>query len=226
MSRWSSSTGPRSADGAARSPRTCAEVVEKLVDAACGLAAAHAVGIVHRDFKPSNVLIGPDERARVTDFGLARRIDVAWRTDALTSTSATDPEAPVAGDGTGSTRSPLSAPGFVVGTLRYMAPEQHRGALVDERADQYAFCVTAWELLAGRPPFASASARKLCAAKTAGPPPFPSPAVPSRVAQVITRGMAPRPEDRFESMEALVDALAAPRRPNVALVGAALLVAS
>lgn len=105
-------------------PRSVREILDRFVDAGRGLAAAHARGLVHRDFKPSNVLLGKDGRVRVTDFGLARAVE---------------------GQPTGA--SPAS-PSWA-GTPEYMAPEQRRGEPVDARADQYSFCVALHEALAG-----------------------------------------------------------------------------
>ncbi|MEJ7601240.1 MAG: serine/threonine-protein kinase [Kofleriaceae bacterium] len=118
------------------------EILEALLAAGRGLAAAHTAGLVHRDFKPHNVLRSKDGHVFVTDFGLARgQIE-------------TDGEPPI----TGIIRrdsvldSPLTQTGILIGTPAYMAPEQFVGRVPDPRSDQFAFCVTAWEALTGARP--------------------------------------------------------------------------
>jgi tetratricopeptide (TPR) repeat protein/predicted Ser/Thr protein kinase len=130
------------ADWLARTPRTWREVLGALRQAGEGLAAAHQAGIVHRDFKPDNVLVGGDGRVRVTDFGLAR---------AGEDEAATEGE-----DGGGGALPPtLTQSGAVVGTPAYMAPEQLAGGAATALSDQYGFCVALYEALHGvRPPAA------------------------------------------------------------------------
>jgi serine/threonine protein kinase len=113
--------------------------VAMFLQAARGLAAAHAVGIVHRDFKPENAIVGTDGRVRVLDFGLARE-----REDG-------DREIP-SSDGFSSTTTETQSALAMVGTPRYMALEQIDGAVVDAAADQYAFTVSLWEALYGESP--------------------------------------------------------------------------
>ena len=191
------------------------EVLDVFVAAGRGLAAAHEHGLVHRDFKPANVLVGQDGRVRVLDFGLAREVvpqsgDVALDDEDL---------------GILQTKT-----GFVRGTPVYMSPEQHRGASIDPRSDQFAFCVSLFEALYGERPFAGDSMRALRKAKNAGAPaPKADRDVPRWLADVVRRGLSPRPEDRFEDMRALVDRLEqdrSARRKTVALVGVLLAVAS
>lgn len=152
--------------------------------AAAGLAAAHEAGIVHRDFKPDNALLGTDGRVRVLDFGLARA-------------GVSNP------DGSGAPVATRSA-----GTPRYMAPEQHRGDAVDARTDQYCFCVALWEAVYAEPAFPQESLDTLRTAKGTVPEPPTSAAVPARVGRVLQRGLSPTPADRFPSMGALEAALA------------------
>ena len=114
-----------------------AEILAVCRDAGEGLAAAHAAGLVHRDFKPSNVMVGDDGRVRVLDFGLARPSGTPLVTTAPTTTP--DPLAEA-----------ITRQGAVVGTPRYMAPEQQRGEAADARSDQYSFCVVLVEALTGK----------------------------------------------------------------------------
>lgn len=158
-------------------------VITTYRQAAAGLAAAHEAGIVHRDFKPDNALLGTDGRVRVLDFGLARA--------GLSSP-----------DGHGGAVATRSA-----GTPRYMAPEQHRGDAVDARTDQYCFCVALWEAVYAEPAFPQESLDGLRKAKGTPPEPPTSTAVPARVARALQRGLSPKPADRFPSMGALDAAL-------------------
>lgn len=118
----------------AREPRTFGAILPVFLQAGDGLAAAHASGIVHRDFKPSNVLIGADGRARVSDFGLARIADQSAERDDEHARRTSDPA--------------ITGTGAMVGTPAYMAPEQRTGAAVDARADQYSFALALEEALA------------------------------------------------------------------------------
>jgi len=183
--------------------------LELLVQAGRGLAAAHAAGLVHRDFKPDNVLVGSDGRVRVLDFGLVRRTDGA--DEELLETEATDPADPRARAAVG-----LTLRGSVMGTPAYMAPEQHAGQACDAAADQYGFCVAAFELLFELRPFATGMLRELHEAKRSAAIvelPAGSP-VPRSVRALILRGLSPSPRERWPSMDALLDALAAELRPR------------
>ncbi|MBK7194209.1 MAG: serine/threonine protein kinase [Myxococcales bacterium] len=165
------------------------EVVAMFVGAGDGLAAAHAARLVHRDFKPENVLVGRDGRARVTDFGL-----VGLRHDG-------DIEAPGDEDAAA-----LTLTGALVGTPRYMAPEQHRREPATPRSDQFAFCVALWQALYGAPPFAGDSYRELARnvlAGTRAAVPRDA-AVPAHVRRALDRGLALDPAQRFADMPALL----------------------
>ena len=205
MAAWLSRGQPRDA------------IIAAIVAAGRGLAAAHAAGMVHRDFKPPNVLIDRRGRVVVTDFGLAR---------ATGDGPAPDP---------GEVRRPSSAldgaltlPGTAIGTPAYMAPEQLVGAPPDARADQFAFCITAWEALTGQRPFAYTAAE--------GPPaPATGPArvadrVPHRLRAVLARGLDDDPAARWPSLDALLDAMIRawwrPRRVALVLGAAALIAAA
>jgi eukaryotic-like serine/threonine-protein kinase len=176
----------------AEKPRSFSEIMEVFRAAGRGLAAAHAAGIVHRDFKPENVLVDVHGRPRVTDFGLSRAADegedgVAEPTDPR----ATAPTAP-----SYLSRS-LTRTGGVLGTPPYMAPEQVQGGRVDARCDQYAFCVTLHEAVYKERPLAGDGV-KLAPAHSS---------VPRWYRDALVRGLATKPEERFASMDALLAAL-------------------
>ena len=168
-------------------------IVEAFEQAGAGLAAAHREGLVHRDFKPGNVLVG-NGRIRVADFGLARPSAGAER----------DPSTEIGG----SVDATLTRSGVAVGTPSYMAPEQHEGGPVTPAADIFAFACSLYEGLYGQRAFAGADASELARAKAQGPPPAPPDSeVPSRVYSVVARGLAADPHQRWPSMQDFVAAL-------------------
>lgn len=169
-----------------------------LRDAAVGLHAVHAAGIVHGDLKPGNILIGQDGRVRVADFGLAktRGGGGTLQTD--------DPETSRAGEpwvGGGDTTQSRHG-----GTPIYMAPEMLRGAAPTPRSDQFAWCVTAWELLVGTRPFSAPTITSLLDAINRGPDVEATAALPRAWSTVLRRGLLSDPAQRFDSMEALLAA--------------------
>lgn len=180
-------------------PRSWREVVAVMLGAGSGLAAAHAAGLVHRDFKPDNVLVGRDGRVRVMDFGLARLQRLAEEEPRASRDSDLQVEA----------RSPLSAPltvaGTVLGTPAYIAPEIYREQPADERADQFSFGVTMYEALFGIRPYH----RKDLRAGVATPMQPPTPArVPAPIQRVVMRAIAIDPAARYPTMDALLAELA------------------
>lgn len=182
----------------ASAPRTLAAKLDVLRQAGEGLAAAHAAGFVHRDFKPENVLVGKDGRARVTDFGLARAIDA--------NDEPTDRDAPAP------RTQPVTRTGVRAGTPAYMAPEQKLGHPADARSDLYSYCVTAYEAVTGtRPAQGGPTARR----------------PPRWLDRVLARGLRERPEERWASMRALLAAMARarPARLWIAVVLVTFLVA-
>jgi tetratricopeptide (TPR) repeat protein len=198
------------------------DILHVLVAAGRGLAAAHAVDLVHRDFKPNNVLIGDDGRVRVLDFGLAR---VAGEPSG--SSSGLSPAS--SGTRFGSS---ITQTGTVMGTPAYMAPEQHAGLAADARADQFSFCVLAYEALYGQRPFAGDDADSVANAIIEGqirPPPSGT-TVPGWIRRIIVRGLSGRPEDRYRNMPALLAELdrdpGARRRRTVIAVVAIVTVAA
>ncbi len=184
------------------SERSPDEILQAFRDAGRGLAAAHRAGLVHRDFKPDNVLLGDDGRVRVVDFGLAR------------ADRSGDSGPPVAIDAPSDESSPrveddLTEAGIVLGTPAYMAPEQHDGRPADARTDQYAFCVTLFEALHGYRPFRGALAEIATAKATRAieAPPPRSRTAPAWADELVLRGLEPAPDARWPSMDALLDAL-------------------
>jgi len=169
------------------------EIVDQYIRAGRGLQAAHDAGLVHRDFKPDNVLVGDDGRLRVTDFGLVG-VEV-MRSPSVASELGTT----------------LTQTGARMGTPRYMAPEQYLGTDVDARADQFAFCVALYEVLYGQRPFSGDNYAELEASVLAGAvrPLPPDADVPTGVRDAVLRGLRREPDDRFPTMRELLAALEA-----------------
>lgn len=214
-------------------PRTPGAILEVYLAAGSGLAAAHAAHIVHRDFKPENVLIGEDGRVRVGDFGLAR---TGGAGDAPVR-AASDPRSGSAPASSGdSPRPDLTAPGTLVGTPYYLAPELYRGAEADARSDQFSFCVAVFSALYGERPFEGDTWQALSGNVQAGLLRVPRTAsrVPRRIRAALQRGLSADPDARFGSLAALLAELTpSPRRIAHGIVGlgalalaAALLVSS
>jgi tRNA A-37 threonylcarbamoyl transferase component Bud32 len=169
----------------AQGARPWRRILELFIDAGRGLAAAHAAGIAHGDFKPENVLVSRDGRVQVGDFGLAR------------------PARAMSGSAVS-----------LLGTPAYMAPEQLGGAGADARTDQFAFCVALHEALYGRRPFVADSVDELRRQMRERPPSLPADLrLPRAVTRALARGLAAAPEARHPSMNALCAALESwPRR--------------
>ncbi|MGH9464173.1 MAG: protein kinase domain-containing protein [Thermoanaerobaculia bacterium] len=157
-----------------------------------GVAAAHALRIVHRDLKPENLLVTRDGVLKILDFGLAK----------LESQPLMDAQSETLG---------LSSPGLVVGTPGYMAPEQVRGAPIDERADIFAIGAILFEMLAGANPFARATGAETLAAILHDDVSAKTTELPAALARVVERCLEKRPEDRFHSAAELAVALDAAR---------------
>ncbi|MCE9576808.1 MAG: serine/threonine-protein kinase [Deltaproteobacteria bacterium] len=207
-------------------PRTPREILAVYLAAGEGLAAAHAVGLIHRDFKPANVVIGEDGRARVLDFGLARAIDAP-----TPSSEARDEPVRESPGAASSSRldTPLTQAGAIMGTPRYMAPEQHAGEPASPQSDQFAFCVALWEALFGVRAFVADDRAALRMKMETGELNRPAGAkVSAAIERMMRRGLSPRPGDRFPSVAALLVELRrdpARRRRQALVVGGAAVVA-
>jgi tetratricopeptide (TPR) repeat protein len=193
------------------------EVCNVFAQAGRGLAAAHRAGLVHRDFKPDNVLVGRDGRARVADFGLSRALDLPPGGGAASA------PAPLpflaAPDGR---LDSLTVTGSIVGTPGYMSPEQLVGRQADERSDQFSFCVALYVALTGSRPFRGTTFDEHSDAVQRGAFEEPPPGrMPRFVRRLLRRGLSPRPVDRFPSMDALLDELGGERRRKRWLAAAA-----
>ncbi|HJZ87573.1 MAG TPA: tetratricopeptide repeat protein [Polyangia bacterium] len=194
------------------------EVLALFVAAGRGLAAAHAVGLIHRDFKPDNVLVGKDGRVRVTDFGLARAVEASAQSAA--PASAPTPARPAAASLT------LTQSTTLVGTPAYIAPEQYRGEPADARSDQFSFCAALYEGLYGQRPFAGETVAELVASVQSGrvaAPPAQS-RVPAWLRRAVVRGLSDRPAERHPSMDELLGLLSRDRGARVLRWGLASLV--
>ncbi len=201
-------------------PRRWQDVVRVFAAAGRGLAAAHEVGLVHRDFKPDNVMIDDAERVRVMDFGLARAFDESTldgaepKSDVDAARMQLDAELDSSSSRVTPLHEPLTRTGTLLGTPAYMAPEQIRGNKVDGRADQFAWAVTAYELFVGKPPFTGDPMAVIAAILTEEPvPPPPAAKMPLAFASVLRRALSKRAEDRYPSMHAVVEAIEAAREP-------------
>ena len=204
----------------AAQPRSWREIVALYAEAGRGLAAAHAAGLVHRDIKPENILVGSDGRARVADFGLARdAVTLAsGSSDGARAVRPDDPVNAATGPGgghglaAGSGEPRLTAPSAVVGTPRYMAPEQRAGGVVDARSDQFALGVALYEALTGRDPFAGSDRG---AAMRSGRLAAPAQRrVPRRILRLVARSLAYDPAARWPGVAGLVAALTRASRPR------------
>jgi eukaryotic-like serine/threonine-protein kinase len=195
------------------------KALDVFVEAGRGLQAAHAAGLIHRDFKPDNVLIGQDGRVLVTDFGLAR------------PTLTVEPAAPQLATTIESMKNlSLTQTGAIMGTPLYMSPEQHQGLPTDARSDQYSFCVALYEAVYGQLPFEGTDLWQLAGAKLEGkirPPPEGS-RVPRWLRALLLRGLRPSRSERFPQLEDILTAIKrrrTRRRELVAVAGVAVVLA-
>jgi predicted Ser/Thr protein kinase len=177
------------------------DVLSVVVGAGEGLAAAHQAGLVHRDVKPENILVGRDGQAKVTDFGIARFARAG---------DGPPLEADSALPATHTTVTLFTDHGACVGTPSYMAPEQFASKDLGPWTDQFSFCVVLYEALLGHRPFAAPTVGALKAAVTAGQMREPtSSSVPAGLVEVLRRGLQRNPKERYPSLSALLRALEA-----------------
>jgi len=184
-----------------RWPRTWREIIDVFLQAARGLVAAHSVGLLHRDFKPDNVLVGGDGRVRVTDFGLARSLIAHLDEE---SGRGVTPPMPTA------LNSALTATGTVLGTPRYMPPEQLTGPDIDARADQFSFCVALHEALYGEHPLPGSTSVSMLEKGDKALPPPDSTRVPATINRAVARGLERDRAKRWPTMAQLMGELVPP----------------
>jgi tetratricopeptide (TPR) repeat protein len=210
--------GQTLAEWLAAQPRPWHAVRDVFAAAGEGLLAAHEAGLVHRDFKPQNVMIGRDGSVRVMDFGLA-----SDRSDVPAGPATFNVE----GSGAYLTTQTLAMTrtGVLLGTPLYMAPEQFLARATDARTDQFGFCVALYEALYGERPFATDTLKALTEAVVSGRPrePAQKKGVPAFLRRLVLRGLRADPAGRFRSMQDLLAALRTDpaQRRRIASVGAA-----
>jgi serine/threonine protein kinase len=167
--------------------RTWEQIVDLLTSVADALAAAHQAGILHRDVKPANILVGKNGYAKLVDFGLAKLVEQAHAEDA-----------------TGAVTEGRTRPGVVIGTIAYMSPEQASGKPLDSRSDIFSFGVVLYESLAGRRPFAGATDLEVLKTIVHGmPEPLPK-EIPAALRMVIEKALKKDPAERYQTMRDLV----------------------
>lgn len=210
--------GPNLAQWLGERPRQWWEILEVFEQAGRGLAAAHAAGIIHRDFKPNNAIVGPGGRVTVVDFGLARASEPAPEDSSDSSVAMMQ------------LAKRLTRTNVILGTKGYMAPEQLLGLQVGPSCDQFSFCTALWEALYGERPFPGDNAVETARAFADGRRNDPEDrrGVPLHIHRAMCRGLSVEPNQRFADMTELLCALS-PRRPRrlrrwglvAAIVGAA-----
>jgi eukaryotic-like serine/threonine-protein kinase len=175
------------------------EAVQLLIPIAEALDYAHSQGMIHRDVKPSNILLTEREQPLLTDFGIAKVLDLEETLD-LTGTSAT------------------------VGTPEYMAPEQATAKTVDHRVDIYALGVVLYEMITGKKPYTADTPMAVLIMHARDPLPTPQkyvPNLPEGVERVLLKALAKQPEDRYQSMDQVTKALQQLLNPKKSLSGSA-----
>ena len=198
------------------------EILRVFVQAGKGISAAHAASIVHRDFKPDNVLVAKNGRVCVLDFGLARRTVLEGVHPTEEGQALADASTRAGGLAISMTRT-----GAFMGTPAYMSPEQLAGQLIDTRSDQYSFCSALYEAICGTAPYKGDNVRELLSAIREGrvSEPRKSSHAPAWLRQVLFRGLKANPDDRYPSMDLLLAKLERdPSRRRWRMLGASAVV--
>jgi tRNA A-37 threonylcarbamoyl transferase component Bud32/tetratricopeptide (TPR) repeat protein len=185
--------------------RSFAARLDMYLQAARGLAAAHAGGLVHRDFKPDNVLVGDDGIVRVADFGIAAALVPEELHETLDTQAEASQRSTTSEGSESSTHDSRTATGMLMGTPPYMSPEQLAGARATARSDQFGFCVALWEALVGTRPFVGQTRTQLQRAILE--PLHRAQGLPSWLWPILQRGLAHDPADRFADMNELILAI-------------------
>jgi tetratricopeptide (TPR) repeat protein/predicted Ser/Thr protein kinase len=174
------------------------EVLAAMLAAGRGVAAAHAAGMIHRDLKPDNIMVANDGHVRVMDFGLTRPVSE--------TSVESGAETPIRHESLANSFTTVTVHGSLLGTPAYMAPELFEGKEASTATDQFAYCVTMWELLYGERPFDGRTILAIVDAVLKGKLPSPpkGPRVPSWLRRVCERGLARAPAERWPSMEVLL----------------------
>jgi eukaryotic-like serine/threonine-protein kinase len=184
-----------------------AGALDASIQIADALAAAHTQGITHRDIKPDNIMIRPDGRVKVLDFGLAKLTEpslLADRSNAPTMLSGT-----------------ATQTGFVMGTVRYMSPEQARGETLDARTDIFSLGIVLYEMVTGSAPFAGRTTSDVIASlltREIAPPSHQAPAVPGELDRIVAKALRKGREDRYQTMQELMSDLKALQSGKTAVV--------
>jgi eukaryotic-like serine/threonine-protein kinase len=184
----------------ARAPLEMNEALDTAIQVAAALRAAHQAGVVHRDIKPENIMLRPDGYVKVLDFGLAKL---------------TESHGLATASGTSATANIDTEPGLVLGTAKYMSPEQARGLEVDARTDIWSLGVVLYEMVAGRAPFEGATPTDAIISiveKEPAPLAGRAPEVPARLERIVRKALAKDREERFQSAKDLLDELRSLKR--------------